>query len=146
MEKKPRAIDEPILDRSLIRWLAVVGLVHGAVVLGILQWASDHRTEEIARTMAVTSFGLMNLFYSFTVINDVRSVFSLDTFGDRRFVMASIASFVAILIGAQMDVMNRLLDTRPLDRDEWIICIAASLSIIVVSEIRKLLLRRKLQA
>jgi Ca2+-transporting ATPase len=88
----------------------------------------------------------MNLFYSFTVINDVRSVFSLDTFGDRRFVMASIASFVAILIGAQMDVMNRLLDTRPLDRDEWIICIAASLSIIVVSEIRKLLLRRKLQA
>jgi P-type Ca2+ transporter type 2C len=146
MEKKPRAIDEPILDRSLIRWLAVVGLVHGAVVLGILQWASDHRTEEIARTMAVTSFGLMNLFYSFTVINDVRSVFSLDTFGDRRFVIASIASFVAILIGAQMDVMNRLLDTQPLDRDEWIICIAASLSIIVVSEIRKLLLRRKLQA
>jgi Ca2+-transporting ATPase len=146
MDKKPRAIDEPILDRNLIRWLAVVGLVHGAVVLGILQWASDHRTEEIARTMAVTSFGLMNLFYSFTVISDVRSVFSLDTFSDRRFVFVSIASFVAILIGAQMDVMNRLLDTRPLDRDEWLICIASSLSIIVVSEIRKLLLRRKQQA
>src|SRR4051794_1614858 len=146
MDEKPRAVDEPILDRNLIRWLAVVGLVHGAVVLGILQWASDHRTDEIARTMAVTSFGLMNLFYSFTVISDLRSVFSLDTFNDRRFVIVSIASFVAIFIGAQLGVMNRLLDTEPLDRDEWLICIASSLSIIVVSEMRKMLLRRKHEA
>jgi Ca2+-transporting ATPase len=143
MEDKPRAVDEPILNRDLIYWLAVVGLVHGVVVLGVLQWASDHRTEEIARTMAVTSFGLMNLFYSFTVRSELRSVFSLDTFEDRRFVIASIASFVAILMGAQMDVMNRLLKTEPLDRDEWLICLAASLSIIVVSELRKLFLRRK---
>jgi Ca2+-transporting ATPase len=146
MEDKPRGVDEPILNRDLIWWLAIVGLIHGVVVLAVLQWASDHRTDEIARTMAVTTFGLMNLLYSFTVRSDLRSVFSLDTFDDRRFVIASIASFVAILIGAQMDVLNRLLDTQRLDRDEWLICLASSLTIVVASEIRKFLLRRKQQA
>ena len=50
---------------------------------------------------------------------------------------------INILMGAQMDVMNRLLKTVPLDRDEWLICIAVSLSIIVVAEIRKFILRRQ---
>jgi Ca2+-transporting ATPase len=142
MEHEPRGIDEPILDRDLMKWLALVGLVHGAVVLGVAQWASSQHGDTIARTMAVTTFGLMNLFYSFTCRHDLRSVFSLDTFNDRRFTYLSIASFVAIVFGAQMDVLNRLLDTKPLDHTEWIICIVSAASILVVSEIRKAVLRR----
>jgi Ca2+-transporting ATPase len=143
MEQKPRGENEPILDRSTIWWLAIVGLVHGVVVLAVLQWASDHRTVEMARTMGFTTFALMNLFYSFTCRDDLRSVFSLDTFEDRRFVWASIASFVAIVMGAQLNVMERLLDSRPLGLHEWLICIGSALSILVVSEIRKFVLRRQ---
>jgi P-type Ca2+ transporter type 2C len=146
MDEKPRGENEPILNRSEIMWLAVIGLVHGVVVLAVLQWASDHRTVEMARTMGFTTFALMNLFYSFTCRHDLRSVFSLDTFDDRRFVWASIASFVAIVIGAQMDVMERLLDSRPLGLHEWLICIGSALSILVVSEIRKFQLRQRAAA
>ena len=141
MEKAPRPEDKPILDRPAIRWLAVIGLVHGVAVLGVLQWASDHRTEEMARTMGFTVFALMNLFYSFTCRDELRSMFSLDTFNDRRFVLLSIMSFVAIVLGAQMDVMERLLDSRPLGLHEWLICIGVSLSVVVVAEIRKAVLR-----
>src|SRR3954452_6336986 len=144
MEQKPRGVNEPILNRSLIWWLAVVGLVHGAVVLGVLQWADSHHGQAVARTMGVTVFGLMNLLYSFTTRSDLKSVFSLETFEDRRFVYASIASFVAIVIGAQSGILQRLLETKALDRDEWLICIVSSLSILVVSEVRKAWLRRRI--
>jgi P-type Ca2+ transporter type 2C len=146
MEQKPRGVDEPILDRSSIGWLAVVGLVHGVAVLSVLQWASDHRSEEVARTMGFTTFALMNLFYSFSCRHDLKSVFSLDTFDDRRFVLASIASFVAIVIGAQTDVMERILHSSPLDMKEWLICMGSALSILVAGELRKLQLRHRNQA
>ena len=127
-------------QRTLIEAVLFTGLI----LLAFLHtWRSTLIVLVSIPTSLFTTFGLMNLLYSFTVISETRSVFSLDTFNDRRFVIASIASFVAILMGAQMDVMNRLLNTVPLDRDEWLICIAVSLSIIVVAEIRKFILRRQ---
>jgi Ca2+-transporting ATPase len=109
----------------------------------VIAWANDHRGEAIAHTMGMTTFAIANVYWALTVKDDRRSVFSLDTFDDRRLVMMTGMSAVAILLGTQLGLLNRLLDTVGLDLHQWLICIAAAGTIVVVSEIRKLMLRRR---
>jgi Ca2+-transporting ATPase len=91
----------------------------------------------------MTTFGLANLFFSFTARDALRSVFSLETFGDRRFLITSLMSAAAILFATELGFFQRILDTVPLTGNQWLICIGAALSIIVVSEVWKFVLRRR---
>ena len=51
-------------------------------------------------------------------------------------------SVVAIIFATELRFFQRILDTVELTGNQWLICIGAALSILVVSEIRKFLLRR----
>jgi Ca2+-transporting ATPase len=143
MKQRPRPSTEPILDRAALMWLSFAGLILGATTLGVIAWANDHRGEAIAHTMGMTTFAIANVYWALTVKDDRRSVFSLDTFDDRRLVLMTGMSAVAILLGTQLGLLNRLLDTVGLDLHEWLICIASAATIVVVSEIRKFMLRRR---
>jgi Ca2+-transporting ATPase len=96
--------------------------------------------------MGLTTFSLFCLFRSFTVEDEVRSVFSLDTFDDRRFVLASGMSLAAIVLATEFGPFQRLLQTVDLDLGEWLVCIAVAASIIVVTEVYKAVQRRRLTA
>ena len=70
-------------------------------------------------------------------------MFSLDTFNDRTFVTARLLSAAAIIFATELGFLQRILDTVELTGNQWLICIGAGLPIVVASEIRKLLLRRR---
>jgi len=89
------------------------------------------------------TLSLMNLAYSFTVRDEVRSVFNLDTLADRTFLIASGISFLAIVFAAQSGVMERILKTTSLDFNKWLLCLGAALIIVVASELYKLLTARR---
>ena len=143
MKRKPRPSEEPLLTRGSLGWLGVVGLVMGISTLLVIWWADREWNLETARTMGVTAFAIMNLFFSWTVRSDVRSVFSIETFNDRRFVITSGMSIAAIFLATSLDVLQRLLGTTSLNAVQWIICIGAALTVIVLTEIRKMMLRRR---
>jgi len=143
MKRKPRRSDEPLLTRGSLGWLGIVGLVMGISTLLVIWWADREWNLETARTMGVTAFAIMNLFWSWTVRSDVRSVFSIETFNDRRFVITSGMSIAAIFLATSLDVLQRLLGTTSLNAVQWIICIGAALTVIVLTEIRKMMLRRR---
>ncbi len=143
MKRKPRDPEAQILPRSKLLWLALVGAVMGAATIGVLAWADSHYDTEIARTMGMTSFAIANLFYSFCERDERMSVFSLDVLRDRKFLMFSGASVLAIILAPQLNLLNRILETRPLTLHQWLICIVAALAAVVLTEIRKLMLRRR---
>jgi len=145
MQRKPRKSDEPILDRSAFVWLTIVGLVMGITTLAVIAWAKDNHTAEIAHTMGFTAFSMANIYYALTVKNEIRSVFSLDTFDDRRFVYTTLASVIAVVFGTQLNVFQKILKTTGLNLHEWLICIVAPLSIVIASEIYKFIIRRRMQ-
>jgi Ca2+-transporting ATPase len=142
MARKPRDPATPILPRSKLLWLALVGGVMGAATIGVLAWADSNYTREIARTMGMTSFAIANLFYSFCERDERASVFSLDVLRDRRFLMFSGMSVLAIILAPQLSLLNRILQTTPLTVHQWLICIVAALAAVVLTEIRKFRLRR----
>jgi len=51
-------------------------------------------------------------------------------------------SIVTLLLTTVFDPLQTLLKTTSLDVRQWLICLAVALSIIVVAEIRKAVLRR----
>ena len=64
--------------------------------------AEDAEGEELARTMGLTTFAIANLFFSFTARDELRSVFSLDTFSDRTFLTTSLMSVAAIVLATEL--------------------------------------------
>jgi Ca2+-transporting ATPase len=146
MERKPRPENEPILSRSLLVYLALAGLVMGGTTLGLIWWADDAHGTAVARTMGMTTFAIANVFLSFTVKDDLRSFFSVETFADRRLLKATALSSIAILFGTALGIFNRILGTVSLTGKQWIACILAGFTVVLVSELRKLVLRRRMSA
>jgi P-type Ca2+ transporter type 2C len=114
-----------------------IGLVMGAGTLGVLGWAEHAHTQEIAHTMGVVTFSLYALFFSIATRDERRTVFSLDTFSDAKFTIATGVSIVTLLLTTVFGPLETFLKTTPLDVRQWLICLAVSLSIVVVTEIRK---------
>ena len=145
MDRRPRKPEEPILKRDDTRWFVVAGIVMAAATLAVAAGAEHTHGENLARTMAMTTFAIGNLVFSFTARDKVRSAFSLDTFNDRTFVVSSLLSAAAIILATELGFLQRVLDTVELTGNQWLICIGAGLAVVVASELWKFALRRRAQ-
>ncbi len=143
MKRRPRKPEKPILTRADTRWFVIAGLVMATATLAVVAGTEHSHSEELARTMGLTTFSLANLFFSFTARDHLRSVFNLGDWNDRTFLTATLMSVAAIVFATELRFFQRILDTQELSGNQWLICIGAALSIVVVSEIRKALLRRR---
>jgi len=144
MQRRPRAADEAVLPRSLMAWLAAVGLVMGAVTLGVIAWGEDPHGLELARTMGFTTFALTHVFFAVCTKDEQRSVFDRSTFADKPLLVAVGAALATIVLTTTFGPFQRLLHTGPLELEQWLVCIGAALVVPVVSELRKLLVRRSI--
>ena len=143
MERRPRKPERPILTRADTVWFVVAGLAMAAATLGVVAGAEHDAGDKLARTMGLTTFGLANLFFSFTALDRLRSVFSLEGVNDRTFLTASLMSVAAIILATELQFLQRVLDTVELTGNQWLICIGAGLVVVVVSEAWKFVLRRR---
>ena len=141
MDRKPRPPDQPILPRALMFWLVIVGLIVGIGTLGVIFWAELVYTRPIAHTMGVVTFSLFALFFSIATRDERRTVFSLDTFSDKTFNIATGVSILTLILSTVFGPFEKLLETTSLDLPQWLICTAVALSVIVASEIRKAIRR-----
>ena len=143
MRRRPRKPERPILSGADTRWFIVAGFVMAAATLGVIAGAEHTHSDALARTMGLTTFSLANLFFSCTARDALHSVFSLDTFNDRTFLITSLMSVAAIVFGTELRFFQRILDTEELTGNQWLICIGAALAVVVVSEVWKVVLRRR---
>jgi Ca2+-transporting ATPase len=146
MQRRPRKPAQPILTRADTQWFVIAGFIMAAATLAVIAGAENAEGTGLARTMGLTTFAIANLLFSFTARDNLRSVFSLDTLNDRRFLTVSLMSVVAIIFATELRFLQRILDTVELTGNQWLICIAGGSVIVVASEIRKLLLRRRASA
>ncbi|MDG6101788.1 cation-translocating P-type ATPase [Dactylosporangium aurantiacum] len=143
MSRRPRRADAPLLPGRTLLGLTVIGLVMGATTLAVIWWAQRAHGLGVARTMGLTTFSVLNLVLSVSVRCDLRSVFTLDTFDDRRFVATTGLSVLAIVVAAEAGVAQRILGTVGLDLRQWLICVVAAVPLLVVTELRALVLRHR---
>src|SRR4051794_1883337 len=143
MKRRPRKPELPILSRADTTWFVVAGVVMAAATLAVIAGAEHTESDALARTMGLTTFSLANLFFSITARDALRSVFSLETFSDRTFLVTSLMSIAAIIFGTELQFFQRILKTDELTGNQWLICIGAGLAVVAVWEVWKLVLRRR---
>jgi Ca2+-transporting ATPase len=68
-------------------------------------------------------------------------VFSLDTISDKTFNICTGVSVLTLILSTVLGPFEALLKTTSLDLQQWLICTAVALSVIVASEIRKAIRR-----
>ncbi len=142
MEVPPRPKEQPIIPRRLMGWLVFVGLVMAAGTLGVLAWGSNQYGDVVARTMGMTTFAFFRLFSSLETADEDESLFSGSILGNRPLLLATGLSVLTIVLAVEFGVLQRLLGTTSLTVDQWVICVAVPLSLVVVEEVRKLLRTR----
>ncbi|WP_281283349.1 cation-translocating P-type ATPase C-terminal domain-containing protein [Trebonia kvetii] len=142
MDRPPLPPSRPILTRALIVWLAAVGLLMAVGTMSAISWADQAHGLAIARTMGMVTFALFILFFSIESKDELDSAFSVGTFSDKTFVITSSGSFILLILSTVLGIFHTVMKTVSLDGQQWLICIAVALSIVVAAEIRKAVLRQ----
>jgi Ca2+-transporting ATPase len=143
MERPPRDPEEPILSRPTMLWLVTIGLVMGAATLGTIAGAESAFGRPVALTMGVVSFSLACLVFSLATRDEARTVFSLDTLADKTLVRCTAATLVTLLLTTVFGPLQTFLGTVALSTTQWLICAGAPLLVLLASELRVLVRRRR---
>ena len=143
MQRRPRDPEEPILPRSTMLWLVTIGLVMGAATLATIAWAETSFGRPVALTMGVVTFSLASLFFSLATRDEDQTVFSLDILSDKTMVRSTAASLIILVLSTVLEPLQTFLQTVALSTNQWLICIAAALPVLVASELRVLVRRRR---
>jgi len=138
MSDKPRDPTRPILPARLLAWLVIGGLVIAATTLAVIAWATPVYGEAAARSMGLVVFSLMNVWFAFETNNENESFFRTAMENPTLLKLGAVA-LLATLFATELGLMNRILDTVNLNVDQWLVCLLASLSVVVLCEGKKLL-------
>ena len=141
MDRPPRRTDQAILDGRRIWRLLFFGAVMTAGTVGVLVVADDVWTEEVALTMAFTTFVL---FQAVNVVNarvETGSALTRYLFTNGK-LWAAIGSVVALQVAVvHVGFLQGIFDTTALTATQWLVCVAVAASILVAEELRKAVVR-----
>jgi Ca2+-transporting ATPase len=138
MEERPRPPAQPILGTRLLLWLAVAGVVMAVTNLGVIQFATPIWGDAVARTMGLTVFGLANIWFALETSNEDISLFDGRSWNNPTLLKMVGLSVIAVIATSEIGLFNRVLDTENLTAEQWGVCLLASLTMLLVPELKKL--------
>lgn len=142
MERKPRPLTQPVLSRN--QWIRIVflGVIMAAGTL-ILEQMYYPTNAVLGLTLGATVFSLFNVFVGLSSRSETRSAFNREILSDRRQVMLYGITIALIILATSLGALQRLLNTTELSGDQWLLCIAVALSVLVADEVIKFFMRRR---
>ncbi len=144
MQRRPRDPREPVLTRLFVWRILFVSLilVVGTFGLFINDLAAGNGIEH-ARTVAVNTLVVFEIFYLFNSRFIVAPVLSRSgLFGNRYVIVAVVVLIVFQLLFTYLPVMHTLFGTAPLDAATWLSIIAVGSSVLFLVELEKAAVRR----
>ncbi|MEK7124123.1 MAG: cation-transporting P-type ATPase [Patescibacteria group bacterium] len=138
MEEKPRDPKEPILNRSLKIWMAVVFFVSGlAAFLSFFILLKLTGNLEKTRAIVFALIGFDSLVFAFSVRSFKETIFRKDIFSN-KYLLAAVSASLLMLIGAiYLPILQNLLHTQALGFGGWIFVISISFLEILAIEFYK---------
>ena len=168
MDQKPRAKNEPIINRSMglgimIQTITQTSAVLGAFIMGLL-WhleagalvpsgmnalsyilQHDWRGIDVqaAETMAFATLSLCELFRAYTVRSEKASIFRLGVFSNKWMQYAVGASILLLFLVTVIPFLQPIFNTHFPSLKEWSVVVGLALIPAVSEEVTKFFIRRK---
>jgi Ca2+-transporting ATPase len=143
MSRPPRPVDAPILSAVLLARIVMVGgmiLVSG---FGLFTWALGAGfTLEEARTIAVNTVVMVQLFYLFNCRSLNDSLFQVGLFSNRWVFVGAAVMVLIQLVFTYVPFMNLIMHSAPIGLEAWGLIVMAGLLAFTVVELDKWLRRR----
>jgi len=144
MARRPRRPNEPLLSGFLVWRILFVSMILVAGTYGLFVWEREHGAEvEVARTVAVNTLVVFEVFYLFNTRHLLQPVTSREGLFGSRIVLVS----VAVVMGFQLlftyaPPLQMLFSTRPIGADAWLRIVLVAASVFVLVELEKWVMRR----
>jgi P-type Ca2+ transporter type 2C len=141
MDRPPRPTDAAILDLRRVGHLLFFAAVMAVGTIGLYLAAEPRWGQEVALTMAFTTFVLFQMFNVFNARRPLESVFSHESFSNGRLwgAVGMVVGLQVLLVG--WGPMQSVFDTVPLSIGQWLACAAVASAVLWAEEARKLVAR-----
>ncbi|QSZ41557.1 HAD-IC family P-type ATPase [Sulfurimonas aquatica] len=147
MQRKPRDPKKPILTKSIIIQMLVVGfymLIASYFMFNIA--LKNGHSVEYARTIAVNIFVFVELFYLFSCKELERSVFKTNIFNNKLLLLGVAMMIFVQILYTHTNFMNITFKSEALDILTWSQIIIISVGVLFVVEIKRTIEAKLLNA
>jgi Ca2+-transporting ATPase len=143
MRNKPRPLDAPVFTTWQWVRICIQGLIMTVGVLGLYSVVEDDEGAVVAASMLIVTLSMFHIVTTICVRDELGSVFNREAIpGGRQLRLVGLALALTVL-GTELGFLQRILDTTSLSIRQWIVCLAVSLSLLVVEEAIKYYLRHQ---
>ncbi len=141
MERKPRPLSQPVLSRA--QWIRLIftGLLIAIGTL-VLEAVFEPTDKALAATMGFVVFGLFNIALGLSARSETGTVFNRANLADRRQLQLYGLALLLIVLPVEFGIGARLLDTTDLTLEQWLLCIALAIVMLLIDEVVKFFMRR----
>jgi len=144
MQRPPRNAHEPMLTPHLIWRVAFVSVILMSGTFGLFIWEIERGMSiEHARTVAVNTLVVFEIFYLFNSRYITASIFNWEGLMGNRYVLIAIFVLVILQLGfTYLGPMQSLFGTTAIDFDMWLRILLVASSVLFLVEVEKYFVRR----
>ena len=143
MDNPPRPLAEPVLSRRQWGYDILLGALTAVGTLWVLDVFEDWESPIVAASMAVAVFSLMNVALAIGARSATQTALDRDTISGRRQLMLYGLALLFTLLSTELGILQRILGTTSLTGGQWLTCIALATTLLLASELVKLVLRHR---
>lgn len=144
MQRPPRDAHEPFLNRYLVWRVVFVSIILMAGTMGLFLWEMQRGVSvEYARTVAVNTLVMFEIFYLFNSRYLTASVFNWKGFTGNCYALIAIAILILFqLCFTYLVPMQKLFGTASIELSNWLTIVLVAISVLILVEIEKFVVRR----
>lgn len=143
MLQKPRKEKDSFFSDGVGVSIIYQGITKGLITLLTYFIGISLYTHEVATTMAFATLGLIQLAHCLNVRSNDKSLLKLGLFTNMYLIGAIVISAVLQLIIIFVPFLNSIFEVTTLSLNQWLIVLAASISIIPIVEVMKIIMSRQ---
>ena len=142
MEHKPRPLRQPILSSR--QWVRVtfMGLLMAVATVAV-EAGYESEGLAVASSMGFVVFSLFNIVLGPMSRHETESVFNRETVSESRQLVLIGAAFLLTVLPTQLDFLKNWLGLTELSGYQWLIALGLAFALVLVDEVVKLFMRRR---
>ena len=143
MERAPRPPQENIFAHGMWQHIIWVGLYIAGITIAAMAWSLD-RGDAYWQTITFTVLTVSQLFHSLAVRSESASLLRIGLFSNLPMLFAVTLTLCLQLAVIYLPGLNGIFHTQPLPAADLAVCLLLSSTVLLVVELEKYLVRRKL--
>jgi len=142
MEKKPRPLDQPVIDFITGIQILFTGFLMAAAAVGAREWVMHtNNNAAMAQTMALTVFAVAHIAVALNLRYPDISVFRRETLSNIKLFLSFGWAIAGMVIITEVPLLRDVFQTTSLTLRQWGLCLASTVVILLLGEAIKPLLR-----